>query len=154
MKKYISLFLATLLCFSLFISPVSALNSATATTETTTTRYTLPDGGYIIEEVTTNASITRDTNSTSGTKTSTRYTAIGHPLYAVKVTGGFKYTGSTSWSTSASATVYTYDADVSYVSKSSSYASNYATATGSITYLGDPESRTVTLYCDKNGNLS
>ena len=91
---------------------------------------------------------------TSGTKTSTRYTASGHAVFAVKVDGSFKYTGSSSWSTSASATVSIYDSNASYVSKSASYSSNYASATGNVTYLGTPISRTVTLYCDKDGNLS
>lgn len=153
MKKYISVLLAVLCCFSLFICPVSATESF-ATTNVNRSRIDLPDGGYIIEEITATPANARATSSTAGTKTSTRYTASGHALYAVEVTGYFKYTGSTSWSTSSSATVYTYDSNVTYVSKSASYASNYATATGSITYLGDPESRTVTLYCDKNGNLS
>ena len=83
----------------------------------------------------------------------TRYTASGHALYAVSVTGNFKYTGSTSWFTGASASVTIYDSDVIYVSKSTGYASNYATATGSITYLGDPESHTVTLLRQKRQSL-
>lgn len=152
MKKFLSMLLAVLCCFSLFVCSVSATDFATGTDSIT--RIDLPDGGYIIEEVTVTPSIARATSSTAGTKTSTRYTASGHALYAVVVTGNFKYTGSTSWSTSSAATVYIYDSNVTYVSKSASYASNYATATGSVTYLGDPESRTATLYCDKNGNLS
>jgi hypothetical protein len=120
----------------------------------TTTRIDLPDGGYIIEEISSNTPTTRATTSTSKTKTHTRYTSKGHPLYAISVTGSFKYTGSTSWATGSSATVAIYDSDVVFVSKSTSYASNYATATGRIKYLGDSESHTVTLYCDKNGNFS
>lgn len=153
MKKTLSMFLAILCCCMLFVLPVSAADSLPST-YTSTTRIELEDGGYIIEEVTSTAETVRTTTSKSGTKTSTRYDADGNKLYAVKVTGSFKYTGSTSWSTSSSATVSIYDSDVTYVSKSSSYSSNYATATGKITYLLAPESRTVTLYCDKNGTLS
>lgn len=153
MKKRISMFLTILCCYLLFVLPVSAAESL-PTVSTSSTRIELEDGGYIIEEVTSTTELARATSSKSGTKTSTRYGADGTKLYAVKVTGSFKYTGSTSWSTSSSATVYTYDSDVTYVSKSATYASNYARATGSVTYLGDPESRTVTLYCDKDGNLS
>lgn len=47
-----------------------------------------------------------------------------------------------------------YNSNVSYVSKSASYSSNYATATGTVKYLSMNISRTATLYCDKNGNLS
>ena len=153
MKKYISAFLAILCCFSLFIYPAFATDSL-ATSNSNCSRIDLPDGGYIIEEVTTMPAKARTTNSTAGTKTSTRYTASGHVLYAVEVTGYYKYTGSSSWATSSAAAVYTYDSNVTYVSKSASYTSNYATATGRITYLGDSESRIVKLYCDKNGNLS
>ena len=154
MKKFIALFLALLCCCSVFVFPVSAANTDEGTVVVSTKRIDLPDGGYIIEEVTQTPSLGRATYSISGDKTSTRYAEGGHKLFQVKVVGSFKYTGSTSWSTDASATVSIYDSDVKYVSKSASYASNYATATGSITYYGDPESRTVTLYCDKNGKLS
>lgn len=149
MKKFVTLFLTILCCSVLLIPQAAAFD-----TERNTIRIDLADGGYIIEEITDASPTTRATNTTSKTKTHTRYTASGHALYAVSVTGTFKYTGSTSWSTNASASVTIYDSDVSFVSKSSGYASNYATATGNITYLGDPESRTVTLYCDKNGNFS
>ncbi len=149
MKKFFALLLTICCCFSLFIPQAAALDTAN-----TTTRIDLPDGGYIIEEISSNTPATRATTSTSKTKTHTRYTASGHALYAVSVTGSFKYTGSTSWATGSSASVAIYDSNVVYVSKSASYASNYATATGRIKYLGDSESHTVTLYCDKNGNFS
>lgn len=154
MKKLTALFLTALCCFSLFAGSVSAVDVENDTVIVKTDRIDLPDGGYIIEEVTQTPSLTRATYSTSGTKTSTRYTASGQAVFAVKVNGSFKYTGSSSWATSASATVSIYDSNASYVSKSASYSSNYATATGKVTYLGTPISRTVTLYCDKNGNLS
>ena len=153
MKRCLSAFLAMLSCCSRFIFSVSAGDLASSRA-VISTRIELEDGGYIIEEITSDSPNQRATSTKSGTKTSTRYTASGSALYAVKVTGSFKYTGSTSWSTASTATVSIYDSDVTYVSKSATYASNYARATGSVTYLGDPESRTVTLYCDKDGNLS
>ena len=154
MKRLLALFLAALCSISLFISPVSATGVETDVISIKTSRIDLPDGGYIIEEVTQTPSFARTTYSTSGAKTSTRYTASVHAVFAVKVNGSFKYTGSSSWATSASATVSIYDSNASYVSKSASYSSNYATATGNVTYLGTSISRTATLYCDKNGNLS
>lgn len=153
MKKIIALFLSVLCCTSLLIAPVSASDMDSTGVVVSTTRIDLPDGGYIIEEVTQNPNFAR-TSSTSGTKTSTRYASDGKALFAVKAHGSFQYTGSSSWSTSASATVSIYDSNVSYVSKSASYSSNYATATGYVKYLGLSDSRTATLYCDRNGNLS
>ncbi len=152
MKKVIALFLAVLCCASILIAPVSASDAALHGTIVSTTKIDLPDGGYVIEEITQNPSFAR-AYSTSGTKTSTRYASDGTALFAVKAHGSFQYTGSSSWSTSASATVSIYDSRVSYVSKSASYSSNYATATGYVKYLGLSDSRTATLYCDKDGNL-
>lgn len=149
MKKIVTLFFTVFCCSALMVFQAAAYDA-----RANTTRINLPDGGYIIEEIDDASPTVRAATTTSKTKTHTRYTASGHALYSVSVTGTFKYTGSTSWSTGASASVTIYDSDVIYVSKSSSYASNYATATGSITYLGNPESHTVTLYCDKNGNFS
>lgn len=154
MKRLIALFFVTLCSISLFAVSASAASIESDVISVKTSRIDLPDGGYIIEEITQTPSSARTTYSTSGSKTSTRYTASGHAVFAVKVDGSFKYTGSSSWSTSASATVSIYDSNASYVSKSASYSSNYATATGNVTYLGTSISRTATLYCDKKGNLS
>lgn len=154
MKKLFACFLAVLCCCSLFAVSVSASDVNSGAMTVSTCRIDLPDGRYIIEEVTQAPEFARATSYTSGSKTSTRYTSDGHALFAVKVTGSFGYNGSTSWSTSASATVSIYDSGVSYVSKSASYSSNYATATGTVEYLSMTISRTVTLYCDKDGNLS
>ena len=154
MKRLIALFFVTLCSISLFAVSASAASIESDVISVKTSRIDLPDGGYIIEEITQMPSSARTTYSTSGSKTSTRYTASGHAVFAVKVDGSFKYTGSSSWSTSASATVSIYDSNASYVSKSASYSSNYATATGNVTYLGTSISRTATLYCDKKGNLS
>lgn len=153
MKKFIALMLVVVCCFTVLLAPVSATNTDSTSAVVSTTKIDLPDGGYIIEEVTQDPNLAR-TSTTSGTKTSTRYDGDGNALFAVQAHGSFSYTGSSSWSTSASATVLIYDSRVTYVSKSSSYSSNYATATGNIKYLGMPDSRTATLYCDKNGNLS
>ena len=107
MKKIFALLLTICCCFSLFIPQAAALDTANATA-----RIDLPDGGYIIEEISSNTPATRATTSTSKTKKHTRYTSNGHALYAVSVTGSFKYTGSTSWATGSSASVAIYDSDV------------------------------------------
>ena len=52
MKRLLALFLAALCSISLFISPVSATGVETDVISIKTSRIDLPDGGYIIEEVT------------------------------------------------------------------------------------------------------
>ena len=151
MKKYLALFLAALCCCTLCIT--SAAASDVDEVIISTTRIDLPDGGYIIEEVTQTPTLARATSYSSGAKTSTRYTESGHALYAVKVTGSFGYNGSSSWATGSSATVSIYDSGVTYVSKNAWYSGNTAYASGTIKYLGITESRTVSISCDKNGNL-
>ena len=154
MKKLLTCILAVLCCCSIIMIPISASDTDIVMVPVSTSRIELPDGGYIIEEIMQAPAIARATSYKSGSKTSTRYTSDNHALFAVKVTGSFGYNGSTAWSTSSSATVSIYDSGVSYISKSSSYSSNYATATGTVEYLSMTISRTTTLYCDKNGNLS
>lgn len=156
MKRAFAICLTLLCCCASFIFSVCATNTSSniSGTVVSVTRVDLPDGGYILEEISQIPTSTRASGSKSGQKTSTRYGANGSAIYAVEVVGSFNYNGSYAKATSASATVYIYDSGVSYVSKSSNYSSNFATATGNIKYYGDPESRTVTLYCDKDGNLS
>lgn len=148
--KFANRLIAVLCCVVLLALPVLAVDTDTVVT---TKRIDLDDGGYIVEEIV-SSSTARAASTKSGTKTSTRYNSNDVKLFSVVVTGTFRYNGTTSWATASSATVNIYDSNVTYVSKSTSYSSNYAKATGSVTYYGDSESRTVTLYCDKDGNLS
>lgn len=158
MKKTIALCMAVLCCFSVLLFPVSATDVNTTTEEifVSSSRIELPDGGYIIETVKKieTPTVARTTYNTSGTKTTVRYTASGTAVYGVEVYGTFSYTGSSSWATSSTATVYTYHKNASYVSKSASYSGATAYATGTVKYLTVTESRTAALSCDKNGNLS
>lgn len=148
--KFANRLIAVLCCVVMLALPVLAVDTDTVVT---TKRIDLDDGGYIVEEIVSSGTA-RATSTKSGTKTSTRYSADNEILYAVKVTGTFSYNGTSAWATASSATVSIYSTSITYVSKSSSYSSNYAKATGTVTFLTKSESRTVTLYCDKNGNLS
>lgn len=153
-KSIISILSLILFCSSLMVS-VCASNTEDARV-ISSKRIDLENGCYIIEEVSQYSETvsTRATQTVSGDKTSTYYNSSSEAIFRVKVVGKFSYTGSSSWSTSASATVYIYDDSASFVSKSASYDSNYATATGEVKYNYVTIPRTVTLYCDKNGNLS
>ncbi|MGN1026933.1 MAG: hypothetical protein ACI4P4_11085 [Faecousia sp.] len=159
MRRSLTLLLAMLCCISCLAFPATATEKASNNSNevlVSSVHIDLPDGGYIIEEITEVEvnSVTRATSTKSGSKTSTRYTASDTAIFAVKVTGTFSYTGSSSWATSSAATVYTYVSGASFVSKSASYSGNTATATGTVEYLGFDLTRTVNLSCDENGNLS
>ena len=158
MKKTVSMFLVFACIIGLFSCPVAAANTNKNVDEVlvSITKIDLPDGGYIIEEVSEleNDATSRATSSKSGTKTSTRYTASGTAIFAVKVTGTFSYTGSSSWATYSAANVYIYVSDATYVSKNAYYSGSTAYATGTVSYLGSNTTRTVALSCSATGVLS
>jgi hypothetical protein len=158
MKKIVAQSFTVLLCLLTLLCPASATDTSNTPEYTLVSSHQIEllDGGYFIEtiEVAESSITTRATTSTSGKKTRVRYTASGSAVYSVEVTGKFNYTGSTSSATYAAATVYTYDTNASYVSKYASYSGNTAYATGTVKYLTTTESQTVSLSCDKNGNLS
>ena len=139
------------ICAVLFVAA-----SATDESKSYSVRIDLPNGDYVIETITEDAdtTVTRATSTKSGHKTSVYYNSDDEAIFGVRVDGTFSYTGSTAWATSSTATVYIYDDSASYVSKSTDYSSNFATATGKVKYNYVTISRTATLYCDKNGNLS
>lgn len=155
MRKSLVAFISALFCLSYLVLPISAAGTNAPEVLVSTERIELADG-YIIEEITEIDSFSplRTTATKSGTKTSTRYTESGTAIFAVKVTGTFSYTGSASWATSSTATVYTYISGATYVSKSSNYSGNTATATGTVKYLGFNLTRTVNLSCSAGGVLS
>lgn len=152
MKKASHLLFILFFCCAIFFVSANASNESI----TSSVRIDLPNGDYVIETVaeSTDTPITRATNTKSGHKTSVYYNSSNVAIFGVRVDGAFSYTGTTSWSTSGSATVYIYDSSASYISKSASHSSNYASATGKVKYNYVTIPRTVTLYCDKNGNLS
>jgi len=130
-----------------------AMDSSDSGIEISTTRFELPDGGYLLETITEFSDL-KASGTKSGEKTVVRYTASGTAVYGVKVTGTFTYTGTSSSAIYSAATVYIYLSGATYVSKSAWYSGNTAYATGSVKYLGITESRTASLSCDKNGNLT
>ena len=154
MKKTISLLLIAVLCFTALIIPATATDMEVVTPKSSISRIELPDGGYILEKITELPTMTRASGTKSGEKTRVRYTANNEAVYGVKVTGTFNYNGTSSSAIYSAATVYIYMSGASYVSKSAWYSGNTAYATGSVKYLGITESRTPSLSCDKNGNLS
>ena len=95
----------------------------------------------------------------NATKTTTYKNSNGESLWYAKVTASFYYDGSTSSCTSSSASGGSYVSTWKILSKSSSRTGNVgsATVTAGSYYVGiliGTITETVTLACDKNGNLS
>lgn len=149
MKKLVSVLLATVMMLTLFAVPVSA--SANTPEKIQYIEYIDEDSYFLVEIETTSSPLTRAT--TSGNKSST-YVYGGKSIWTVTVYGSFTYNGSTSSATSASGNVTTHVTGCSIGSRNSYYSGSTAYATASVTYNGSSVSRTVSLYCDKNGKLS
>ena len=92
-------------------------------------------------------------NTKTGTKVA-ECISSGTTIYTVSVTGTFYYDGSTSEATSASAKIAAYVEGVTLNSKRAYTSGASACAFASVNYNGATLQKTVTLTCDKNGNLS
>jgi len=94
----------------------------------------------------------------SGTKTTEYKNISGVTLWSVSVTGIFTFNGSTSSCISCSHSTAFYNSEWSLKNAIHSMSGNTASATATATHtvLGIPidHTKTVTLQCDRNGNLS
>lgn len=118
---------------------------------------TFDDGSYL--QITIEDISTRATNTRTANKYLTYYNSSDEVEWEAKLTASFTYTGTTSSCTSASCSVTVNDSAWYVVSKSASYSGNTATAnlTMGKKFLGitiDKPEYTITLTCDKDGNLS
>lgn len=109
-------------------------------------------GCYFIETISV-PSIQQYRNSKTGTKTS-ECVYNGETIFTISVTGIFTYDGSTSQATSATGKMVAYTEGVTFNNGSAYVSGASAIATGSATYHGTTIPKTVTLTCDKDGNLS
>lgn len=118
------------------------------------------DGSYAVVVVMKEENtVTRATNRKSGSKAYKYYTADDELVWTVTLNATFSYNGSSATCTSVnSLNVTIYDDSWSTYSKSSTKSGNTATGYVTMRYSGLLGSRdipaTVTLSCDKNGNLS
>lgn len=154
MKKKISFFILSLLfVFTLTLQPLAVQASPA---NTTVTREYLPDGSYyetVLETIQVRSTVN------NARKTLTYKNSSGKSLWYVTVTADFSFNGSTSHCTSASATAGSYTSTYKISSKSSGRSGNsgWARATADAYSNGSYVSsmtRTVYIYCDKNGNVS
>lgn len=145
--------LATLLTLLLFVSVPALPASAAEPADQLLSRSIeyLDNGDYIITEVYKSAA--QLFSGTNGYKTSTYTHANGSNIFSVTVNGTFTYNGSTSSANSASASVNIYASNASFVNKNAYTSGATAYGTGTVRYGGVNISRSVSLTCDKNGNL-
>lgn len=153
MKKVLTSLLLMLLIFS----PIEICGLESNTSENVYYEY-LEDGSYyeitIIENTMTRASSTK-----KGTKRVKYVDNSNVTVWEVSVTGTFTYDGSSSTCTAASVAATSYTTNWKITSKSASKSGNKATAKATAKYYYDGSlvttvNKSVTLTCDKNGNLS
>lgn len=153
MKRFLSLLLCILICTSIVKTPVSA-EDLTSDNQIIIeqTVQDIGNGFYYIETITIPAAQTYGSTRT-GTKTA-RCVHSGTNIFAISVTGTFTYDGTTVNATSASYSITTYVEDATVKSCNAYTSGASAIATGSVSYIGFTLQKTVTLTCDKYGNLS
>lgn len=154
MRRFFSLLVCLFLVLSTLAIPTNAANYSGQNEQvliSQTVEY-VGDGIYYIESIYV-PSVQPYSYSKTGTKTSACVSG-GETIYAISVTGTFTYDGVTSAATSASGTIATYVPDATIKSRSAYTSGASAIATGSVLYYGFTLQKTVTLTCDKDGNLS
>lgn len=150
MRRTVSFVLAVLLLAS-FLSHSFA---ASAISDTVT--Y-FGDGSYITTYIT--VIDTRATNSKVGSRTFTYTKSNGEVAWKAVLTGNFTYNGFTAYCGTASCDFTIYDSAYSVASESTTKVGATAKAEWTIIekFLGvtiSQEDYSMTLTCDKNGNLS
>lgn len=150
MKKLLSVLFCVLVFCSVFAVTASAQEGEKVLISRTV-EY-LEDGSYYVDEVYETNPMLRSTKS--GSKASYYVSGSGTTIYSVIVTGTFSYNGSTSSATNSTATVRIYVPNATPNGKSAYTSGSTAYATGSVICEGITLRRTVSISCDKNGNLS
>ncbi len=149
----------TILILLITMFSISAFASCIPHNEQFSSIEYLQNGDYIITEyaVESSTSLAKGVlaSTKNGTKTASYYTASGSIVWSVIVDGTFSYTyGVSVTATASSATVRIYNAGASYVTKSAYTSGNVATASGTVKYSGINTTKSVSVSCDKYGNLS
>lgn len=149
-KRILSTILTVLMLVALFPLDVSA-----AQVENNT--IFLENGDHI--KITTEYILVRATNTRIGNKYLTYYDSDDNVEWEAKLNASFTYDGTSSACTSASCTVTIYDSKWYEISNTTTRSGNTATTqlTMGRKFLGITVSKpeyTITLTCDKDGNLS
>lgn len=155
MKRILLLALCLLLVSNIFTLPTAATVLDESSQDQIIICQTVEDlgnGSFFIETIYV-PSIQLYSNTKTGTKMA-QFIYSGNPIFAISVTGTFTYDGSTSDATSSLCKIVTYVEDAEIVSYDAYTSGTSAVATGSVKYKRITIPKTVTLTCDKDGNLS
>ena len=140
-----------LLVIALIISLLVPFN-VSATAQTDTQRFVFSDGSYIILEISETGS--RASNTKSGDKVYTYYSASDVRQWKATVIGTFTYDGTTATCTAVSTNFTVYASGWALDSVSKYKSGNKAIGDFYISCSVWETSVRVQLTCDKNGNLS
>lgn len=149
-------FLSCMVVLVLVAAMLPIFGSAAAYGEEVITE-TFADGSYVTEYVF--ARQVRVSGTTSGSKVNSYYNSQGILCWQAVLNGSFSYTGSGATCTASSCSVTSYGYGWYTISKNASRSGNTASATVTMGdrsdgVLIDQVSVSLTLRCDKNGNLS
>lgn len=153
MKRQIVLLIVSILILSLF--PVQVASAGREAELLEVVEY--EDGSYL--EISVQSMQLRASGSVTKTKNYIYHNTDGTSAWKISLTGSFTYTGSSATCTSSSCNVTIYDTNWYVISKSSSKSGNVAYGTASLgrKVLGvtvEQKTYSLTLTCDKNGNVS
>ena len=128
-----------------------------ATAASSETIYYLEDGSYII--VTLEQTAARNGSNTSSRTTYSYYSTSNELCWTATLAATFNYTGTSATCTSAICTTKIYNSNWYEISNTTTRSGGTATTnlTMGKSLLGvqiETGSRTITLTCDKNGNIS
>lgn len=150
MKRFFSCFLASVLLLCMIPIRGNAVENQMET-------IYFEDGSYMTVEVITKG--TRASGSTSGSKPYTYYDSDGSAQWKATLSGSFSYIDSSATCTSSSVDVTIYNSSWYVSSKSASKSGNTASASvtmgkkmAGVTVM--TKTLSLSLSCDKNGNLS
>lgn len=154
MKKIVVLFVCLFLISSTLIFPASAteVNDRNEQILVSETVKYFSDDLYYVETIYT-PRVQPYGGAKAGTKTAVCVSS-GTTIFAISVTGTFSYNGDISHATSASYSIATYVENAKIIGGNAYTSGASAFATGSVSYWGITLQKTVTLTCDKDGNLS
>lgn len=149
MKKIISTALTFLMCLSAITIAAFATHPITQVYEVT--RY--QDGTYAEITTTVYGTLVR-TSSQCAEKAYVYKTAGGTKLFTYTLKACFSYDGSSSSCTSASASANIHKDGWNVISHDEHYSGNIAYGNASFSAPSESKNVSLTLTCDKNGNIS
>lgn len=150
MKRVLSIILVAVLTVSFCSLSVSAEKADDVLLSKTVD--TLDNGDTITVEL--YKSAVQPRTGTTGHRIMTYKNSAGSTIWTLTVNGTFTYDyGVSSTATASSAVVNIFSSNATYISKSAYTSGNTATATGTVRYNTVSTTRSVSVSCDKYGNL-